>query len=145
MKIILGADHGGYETKERIKAWLLDNGFTVEDVGANELNPEDDYVDYAVSAVKAVTSTSDRVILFCRNGFGMSIVANRFSTVRCGVAFDRDAVRRGRLDDDVNYIAVPCDYVDLDVLKGIIDVFLKQEFSTEGKYKRRIDKLDKIQ
>jgi ribose 5-phosphate isomerase B len=144
MKIILGADHGGYETKERIEAWLIDNGYTVEDVGADALDAEDDYVGFGEAAVKAVTSASDRVILFCRNGFGMSIVANRFTGMRCGVAFDREAVRKGRKDDNINCLAVPADYVELDILKGIIDSFLKQEFSTEEKYQRRLDKLDKI-
>jgi len=144
LKIILGADHGGYETKERIEAWLIDNGYVVEDVGADKLNPDDDYVDFAVAGAKAVTSDSDRIILFCRNGFGMSIAANRFANVKCGVAFDKEAVRRGRRDDDINCLAVPTDYVELDVLKGIIDTFLKQDFSTEDKYKRRIDKLEKI-
>lgn len=144
MKIILGADHGGYETKERIEAWLIDNGYTVEDVGANELDPEDDYVDYAEAAVKAVTSSGDKIILFCRNGFGMCITANRFSGIRCGVGFDREVVRRGRLDDDINTLAIPADYVEMDAIKGMIDAFLKQDFSTNEKYKRRIDKLDKI-
>lgn len=144
MKIILGADHGGYETKERVEAWLIDEGFTVEDVGAKELNAEDDYVDFAVAAIKAITSSGDRVILFCRNGFGMSIAANRFPDIRCGVGFDREVVRRGRLDDDINCLAVPCDYVEMDVLKGMIDAFIKQDFSAEVKYKRRIDKLEEI-
>lgn len=144
LKIILGADHGGYETKERIKAWLVDEGHTVEDVGSKELNPEDDYVDFAVEAVNAVTSQKDKIILFCRNGFGMSIAANRFSSIRCGLGFDREAVRRGRLDDDINCLAIPCDYVEMDVLRGVINTFLKQDFSTEMKYKRRLDKLEKI-
>lgn len=144
MKVILGADHGGYEIKERIKSWLMDSGYTVEDVGASQLDPEDDYVDYASAAIKAVTSANDRVILFCRNGFGMNIVANRFSGMRCGVAFDREAIRRGRRDDDINCLAVPSDYVEIDVLKGMVDGFLKQEFSTDEKYKRRVNKLEMV-
>src|SRR3989339_1855654 len=102
MKVILGADHGGFEMKESIKKWLATEGYTVDDVGADSLVAEDDYVYFAKQAVKAVTSSGDRVLLFCRNGFGMVMTANRFAGVRCGLAFDVEAVRKGRTDDDIN-------------------------------------------
>lgn len=143
MKIILAADHGGYETKERLKSWLLDSGYEVEDVGAKKLDAEDDYVDYALAAVNKMAD-GDRAVLFCRNGFGMCITANRFPKIRCGVGFDRDAVKKGRSDDDLNCLAIPSDYIDEDVIKGMIEIFTKQEFSKEKKYSRRLQKLNEL-
>lgn len=144
MKIILGADHGGFEMKEEVKKWLVAKGFTVEDVGADTLTPGDDFVYYGKEAIKAVTSSGDRVILFCRNGFGMMIAANRFVGTRCGLAFNPEAVSKGRTDDDINCLAVPADYLELEKAKEMIDIFLTEEVSREEKYKRRVMKLDNL-
>jgi ribose 5-phosphate isomerase B len=144
MHVILGADHGGFLVKEKIKSWLVLEGYSVDDVGALSLVPDDDYVDYAKAGIKKAGSNGDRVILFCKNGFGMSITANRFAGVRCGVAFDEEAVRKGRTDDDINCLSIPADYVDEERIKRMIEIFLKEPFSNDEKYARRIMKLDNI-
>ncbi|MBU1071240.1 RpiB/LacA/LacB family sugar-phosphate isomerase [Patescibacteria group bacterium] len=142
MKIILGADHGGWRMKEEIKRWLKNEGHEVLDRGAFEKDDNDDYVDFAVLVAKELEKNSKaKGILFCRNGFGMVIAANRFSWVRCGLGFDKGAVERGRMDDDINCLAIPADYVDLKKVKEMIGVFLKTKFSEEERYKRRLDKL----
>lgn len=130
--------------KESIKKWLTDGGYTVEDVGAHDLKAEDDYVYYAKQAVRAVTSSGDRMVLFCRNGFGMVMAANRFVGTRCGLAFGLEAVRKGRTDDDINGLAIPSDYIDEVQARRMIEVFLKEEASREDKYRRRIMKLDNL-
>jgi ribose 5-phosphate isomerase B len=142
MHVILGSDHGGFRLKEIVKAWLFEEGFEVKDVGALSLVSDDDYVDYAKAAVREASASDDRVVLFCRNGLGMSIAANRFTGVRCGVAFDEEAVRKGRTDDDINCLSIPADYVDEEKTKRMIDIFLKTQFSSDEKYARRVMKLD---
>lgn len=145
MKIILGADHGGFELKEEIKKWLLEQKREVVDVGAAGLDPEDDFVDYAVLVAEEVAENGQaRGILFCRNGYGMMIAANRFPGVRCGEAFDVEAVKRGRTDDDINCLSVPADYIKDGDVKKMIETFLTTEFSGEEKYKRRLGKLESL-
>ena len=144
MHVILGSDHGGFNKKEEVKTWLLGAGYEVSDVGAMSLIPDDDYVDYAKEAVKMAVSGDDRIVLFCRNGFGMSIAANRFAGVRCGVAFDEEAVKKGRTDDDINCLSIPADYIDFEKMKMMIEIFLKTEFSTDERYLRRVMKLDEV-
>lgn len=150
MRIILGADHGGFELKEEIKKWLRENKHEVTDVGATGFDPEDDYVDYAASVAGAVAEAPStgsgqvRGILFCRNGYGMMIAANRFALVRCGEAFDVEAVRRGRTDDDINCLSVPSDYIKDGEVKKMIEVFLKTKFSGEERYLRRLWKLEAL-
>lgn len=144
MKVIIGADHGGFEKKEVIKTWLLESGYTVDDVGARTLDADDDFVTYANEAVKAVISSDDKVILFCRNGFGMCIAANRFTGIRCGLAFDVEAVRKGRSDDDINCLSVAADYFGETEIREMISVFLKEPASQEERYTRRIIKLDNL-
>ncbi len=145
MKVYLGADHGGFELKEKIKQWLSLKGLEIEDLGADKLESEDDYVDYALKVAQAVSTTSARGLLFCRNGFGMMIAANRWLGVRCGLAFDPKAVGRGRSDDDINCLSLPADYLNLDQAKTMIEVFLETPFSDQEKYIRRIEKLEAIE
>ncbi|MBI2326287.1 RpiB/LacA/LacB family sugar-phosphate isomerase [Candidatus Collierbacteria bacterium] len=152
MKIILGADHGGFKLKEEIKEWLVSETvpagrqeYEVADVGATGLDPEDDFVEYAEAVAEAVAGNDDtRGILFCRNGYGMMIAANRFQGVRCGEAFDVAAVKKGRTDDDINCLSVPSDYIKDGEVKKMIEVFLKTEFSGEERYKRRLWKLEML-
>ncbi len=145
MKIILGADHGGFELKEEIKKWLVAQKHKVVDVGAVKLSPEDDYVDYASLVAEEVAGDEEvRGILFCRNGFGMMIAANRFGGVRCGEAFDIEAVKRGRTDDDINCLSIPSDYLKDGDVKKMIEAFLKTKFSGEERYVRRLYKLESL-
>jgi len=144
MHVILGSDHGGFQLKEKIGTWLLDEGYEVVDVGATSLVPDDDYVDYAKAAVKEAASSDDRVVLFCRNGFGMMIAANRFVGVRCGLAFGEEAVVKGRTDDDINCLSVPSDYVDEVLVQRMIKIFLTEKFADGENYKRRVMKLDNL-
>lgn len=140
-KIIIGSDHGGFNKKEMVKRWLTEKGYEVNDVGAMTLNMEDDFVDYAKKAVKIKTA-DDKIILFCRNGFGMCIAANRFAGVRCGLGFDVEAVSRGRNDDDINALSIPADYLDDELVVHIVEAFLNEKFSGVEQYRRRISKLD---
>lgn len=142
MKIILGTDHGGFKLKEEIKKWLADQKYEVEDVGANELDSDDDYVDYAALVGEELMDNSEeRGILFCRNGFGMVIAANRFPGVRCGLAFDKTAVTKGRNDDDINCLSIPSDYMEVEKVKEMIKTFLETKYSDGERYSRRLQKL----
>ncbi len=146
MKIFLGADHGGFEIKEQIKEYLTNRGRDeVTDLGSTQLDEGDDYVDYAVMVARELEGDSQaRGLLFCRNGMGMVITANRFSGVRCGFGFDSEAVKRGRTDDDINCLAIPADYLDVSAVRDIVDAFLSNDFSDEERYTRRISKLSEI-
>jgi ribose 5-phosphate isomerase B len=145
MRIIVGADHGGFKLKEEIKKWLTEQKYEVLDVGAEKLDGEDDFVDYAELVAEEVAGDPGaRGILFCRNGFGMMIAANRFQGVRCGEAFDIEAIKRGRSDDDINCLSVPADYIKGGEAEKMIETFLKTDFSGEERYKRRLWKLEMI-
>lgn len=144
MKIILGADHGGFEMKKKLKIFLTDLGYKVLDVGAFDLNNQDDFVDYAVSGLKEMEN-GDKLILMCRNGVGMSIVANRYKNIRCVLGFDEDQVKRARSDDDVNCLSLPADYVDFEKTFQMVKVFLETKFSfEEERFVRRVKKMGEV-
>lgn len=144
MRVIIGADHGGFGIKEKAKLWLGEMGVEVLDVGSETLNPDDDYVDYAMKAVLE-KKEEDKLILFCRNGMGMAITANKRKGVRCGLGFGPEAVRKGRTDDDINALAIPADYCTDEGVKEMIKIFLTTEFNTTERYKNRLEKLGKLE
>ncbi len=142
MKIWLGTDHRGYGKKEEVKEWLKGEGYEVEDVGVFDEKEKVDFVDFAILVASELEEDEkDRGVLFCGNGFGMVMAANRFSKVRCGFGFDIKAVKKGREDDDINCVAIPADYVEMKEIKEIVKVMLETEFSGKERYKRRIEKL----
>ena len=89
MKLFLGADHGGYYLKEKLQAYLTKRGFEWEDVGDKELDPNDDFPQFAQMAATKVLGEDDandpRAILICTGGQGMAMAANRFSGIRAAV------------------------------------------------------------
>jgi len=143
MKVWLGADHAGFKKKEMVKVWLESEGYEIEDVGVFDENGKVDFVDFAILVASELEEDEkDRGVLFCRNGFGMVMAANRFKKVRCGFGFDVEAVRKGREDDDINCMAIPSDYVKEEKIKEMVKVMLETNFSGEERFKRRVEKLN---
>lgn len=146
MKIFIGADHRGFALKEEVKKWLAETGVETEDVGALTLDPTDDYPVFAAKVGKAVVASQNSLgIVFCGGGVGVDIVANKIDGVRSGFALNSDQVKAARRDDDINILAIPSDYTDLDKAKEFINAFINTSFATEEKYKRRIEEIKKIE
>ncbi|MBP7928023.1 RpiB/LacA/LacB family sugar-phosphate isomerase, partial [Patescibacteria group bacterium] len=78
MKIYLAADHGGYELKNSIAQHLQAKGIEVQDFGPHQLVPDDDYPDYVIPAMEQVQQAKTAAIITCRNGVGVSVLANKF-------------------------------------------------------------------
>ncbi|MBM3209458.1 RpiB/LacA/LacB family sugar-phosphate isomerase [Candidatus Shapirobacteria bacterium] len=143
--IYLGSDHRGYQLKEKIKEWLTGWGYEYEDLGNERYEPEDDYPEFATKVAKGVLrELGDLGILICGSGIGISIVANRFAGVRCGLGFSEEQIRRGRKEDDINCLALPADFVNDDEARQIVRAFLETKFLGEEKYKRRIREITNI-
>jgi len=146
-RIVLGADHGGFLMKEKLKKWLKKKeSLGVFDVGALKMDKKDDFVDYAVLVAGELEENSGaKGILFCRNGFGMVMAANRFLGVRCGLGFNIEVVKKGRNDDDINCLAIPADYINFEKLVKMVEAFLKTKYSGEERFRRRLFKLEMIE
>jgi ribose 5-phosphate isomerase B len=145
--IYLGADHGGYELKEKVKRWLKDWGYEFEDLGNDHLDSEDDYPDFAIKVAKKLSRKSaknDMGILICRSGVGMDITANRFAGVRCGLGCSPQQIRVAKRDDNLNCLALASAYTKEEDAKSIIQFFLETQYTGGEKYQRRLDKIDKI-
>ncbi len=150
MKIYLGADHQGFHLKNKVFAYLSKRGYDVEDVGDKELDPHDDFPQFAqAAALKLIDeeNDTDRAILICGGGQGMAIAANRFRGVRAIVAMTSEDARLGRNDNDANTLSLPARILDNDddqYWQDIVDTFLDTEFSGAARFLRRNRELDEL-
>ena len=83
--IYLGADHAGWQLKEEIKKYLEELGQPYEDLGNKELEPKDDYPDFALAVARKVVEVKGKGILFCATGVGMCLAANKVGGIRAAV------------------------------------------------------------
>ena len=146
MKIYLGTDHAGFALKEKLKQWLGEWGHEVEDLGAYELNEQDDYPDFIASVAKAVAKDPEnrRGIVLGGSGQGEAMVANRFRGVRATVYYggSMDILRLSREHNDANILSLGARFLKDDEAKEAVKLWLGTSFSGEERHERRIAKLD---
>lgn len=142
--IYLGADHRGFELKEKLKPFLRDLGFDYQDLGASIYNKEDDYPDFAkLVGEKVAADLGSKGILICGSGIGIAIAANKIKGVRAGTALKSEQAAAAVNDEDLNILALSADFLNEDEAKKIVKTFLETKFSGEERHKRRIEKIEK--
>lgn len=139
--IYIGADHGGFALKEKLKGWLKEWGMSYEDLGNYSVVPNDDYPDFAAKVAGSIKDKEDRGILVCRTGQGMAIAANRFPHIRALFAHDLESIKRGREDENGNILAVAADFTSEEDAKKLVETFLTSPFTGQERHVRRIEKL----
>lgn len=146
MKIFIGADHNGFELKNQVREHLEHGGHDYEDVGAMTLDKDDDYPQYAFAVTAKVLGEEEPVfgILVCGSGQGMAIAANRVAGIRAALVWSPAEARAARRDDNANVLVLPANMIDTDTALAIVDEFLDQKFSTEARYKRRLDQIEEV-
>lgn len=147
MQIFVGADHRGFELKQSLVDYLKANGWQVADEGDKELNPNDDFPQFAgrvVSKMLAHSGADSRGILICGSGQGMCMAANRYKGIRAALGYNRKAARASRNDDDSNILCLPADELRKDTAYKIVDTWLKTPFAAATRFKRRNQELDEL-
>ena len=145
--LYIGADHRGYKLKEALKIYLQELNYVWEDLGAKELNPNDDYPDFALAVAKKVAENPDenRGILICGSGVGVDIVANKIKNIRSALCFDVKQAQMSRHDDNANILSLAADFIDENLAKDIVRIWLATPFSGFKHHARRIEKINKIE
>jgi ribose 5-phosphate isomerase B len=145
MTIYLGADHRGFELKEKLKQVLAGEGYDVVDVGAASYDKEDDYPDVSAAVARAIQKNDEaRGILICGSGFGVDIAANKFHGVRAALPMSPDHAYQARHDDNANVLAIAANFIDEPTALKIVSTFLSTPFAHEERYQRRLEKIDRI-
>ncbi len=141
-RVAISADHGGFPIKAELAEWLRSQGHEVVDLGAHELDPLDDYPDFAEIAAQAIVSgQAERAIVLCGSGVGASIAANKVPGVRAAVAHDVYSAHQGVEHDDMNVLCIGARVVGIEVAKELADAFLSAQMLEGEKYHRRLKKV----
>jgi ribose 5-phosphate isomerase B len=144
MKIALGADHAGFELKEKIKQYLLEKGITIDDRGT--YSPQSvDYPDFAFRVAEEVAAgKADSGILVCGSGIGMSIAANKVHGVRAAHVTSETEAQLSREHNDANVLAVGGRLLDEGAARRIVDRWLSTDFAG-GRHQQRVEKITAIE
>ena len=146
MQIAIGADHAGFALKEQLKPWLEAAGHQVIDLGAHDLDPDDDYPDFAAAVARSIQAgQAQRGIICCGSGVGASITANKIAGVRAGLCHDTYSSHQGVEHDDMNVICLGARIIGLDLSKEIVASFIGASFMPEPRFQRRLDKLIQVE
>jgi len=146
MKVYIGADHRGFELKEKIAKWLFEMGYEFVDLGANRFDPKDDYTKYAEEAAILVRDNpNSRGILLCGSGVGVDIIANKFDGIRASIGKSALQVMEGRNDDDMNILVLAADFTSEKDAKAMLIAFLESKFAAKPRYKKRLEEIERIE
>ena len=115
-------------------------------MGNYELDPVDDYPDFAQKVAQAVLQRPDDSlgVVICGSGVGVSVATNRHKGIRCALGFEIDQVHHARENDHINILAIPSDYAGLKEATQMIEAFMQATPNHDPKYHRRIQKLDAL-
>ena len=141
MRIVVGADHQGFQLKDVIAGHLRADGHEVLDVGTNSDAPVD-YPDVAVAAGGAIREgRAERGILVCGSGVGAVIAANKLAGIRAGLCHDTYSAHQGVEHDDMNLLCIGSGVVGQDLALEIVGAFIGARFSGEERHRRRLAKV----
>ncbi len=145
MRIVLGADHAGFELKQNLLAFVRGLGHEVLDVGTDSAAPVD-YPDYAEAVGKAVLNRqADRGVLVCGSGVGASVAANKLPGIRAAVCHDTYSAHQGVEHDDMNVIVFGSRVIASELARDLVKAYLGATFSGEERHVRRLAKIRKLE
>ena len=144
MKIAIGCDHGGLEHKNAIAEHLKERGFEVKDFGIYE-QVSVDYPDVAKKVCESILSgESERGLLVCGTGIGMSLAANKFKGIRAAVCSEHFSAKYTRLHNNSNILCLGGRVIGIGTALELADLFVDTEFEG-GRHQKRIDKITEIE
>ncbi len=144
MKIYMGTDHVGYELKEKLKVYLSELGHEIEDMGAFELESDDDYPDFIKPVAQAVAANNESMgVILGGSGQGEAMCANKIVGVRAALYYggNLDIIKFARDHNNANIISLGARFVSEDEAKIAVKMFLECPFSNNERHIRRINKI----
>lgn len=140
MNISLGGDHAGYEYKEEIISLLSELGHSVIDHGPFSADSVD-YPDFVKPvATTVISGLSHFGIVICGSGNGVAMTANKYPEIRAALCWNLELAKLAREHNNANVLAIPARFIELDLAKEMVEIFLKTEFEG-GRHQRRVEKI----
>ena len=145
MRIVVGADHAGFELKDILAAYLRHRGHEVVDVGTNSDDPVD-YPDYADALSQAILDgRAERGVLVCGSGVGSSVAANKIPGIRAGLCHNTYSARQGVEHDNMNVLVLGARVIGIEVARELVDSFLGAQFNGAERHRRRVEKIKALE
>jgi RpiB/LacA/LacB family sugar-phosphate isomerase len=146
MKIVLGADHAGYEMKQDLAAFVSGLGHEVLDVGTTSGETPDDYPDFAEALGNALREgRAERGVLICGSGVGASVAVNKMPGIRAGLCHDTYSAHQGVEHDDMNVLVLGSRIIGPEMARELVKTFLAARFSGAERHVRRLGKVKAIE
>lgn len=140
--IAIGSDHGGFQLKQEVIKYLEDNNKEYKDYGCYNTD-SCDYPDFAKEVCQSIVKKeSEKGILICGTGIGISIAANKVKGIRAALCHDCFSATATREHNDANVLALGGRIIGVELALKIVDTFLNTEFSNEERHIKRISKIE---
>ena len=144
MKITIGSDHGAVELKDAVKKVLAEFNIEINDVGTFG-NDAVDYPDIAQKVcAEVVNGNSERGIVLCGTGIGISIAANKIKGIRCALCNDVFSAKMSREHNNANVLALGGRVLGVGPAGEIVRAWITTEFSNDERHKRRLEKISAL-
>lgn len=144
MKIAIGADHAGFEVKEKIKRQLEEMNLEVEDLGTVSTDSVD-YPDFGAKVGREVASgNADEGIVVCGSGIGIAIAANKIHGVRAAQAWNEETARLARQHNDANVLSIGARVTPEEEIPKIVRAWLDTKFEG-GRHAGRVEKISQLE
>lgn len=141
LRVAIGADHGGFELKQRLLAFLTPRGYAVRDVGTHS-KEACDYPDFAKAVSAAVLDGScDFGIMIDGAGIGSSMVCNKFPGIRAALCYNLKTVLNSRQHNNANVLTLGASANPPEVVEAMVQAWLTTPFEG-GRHQRRVDKIE---
>lgn len=142
--VAIGADHGGFELKEALKAALRDLGYPMVDCGTHSVDSVD-YPDFAAAVARLVSENEAwRGIIIDGAGIGSCMVANKFPGVRAAMCYDYATAVNSREHNNANVLTLGAGLLGPNLAQQIVTTWLKTDFAG-GRHARRVDKISALE
>jgi len=142
MRIVVGADHAGYDLKVQIRKDLEAAGHSVLDVGTNDPSKPDDYPDFAAAVGQAIQAgKAERGVLVCGSGVGASVAANKLPGIRAGLCHDTYSAHQGVEHDDMNVLVLGGRVIGPATAHELVSAYVGAKYTGEERHARRLAKI----
>lgn len=139
-RLAIASDHAGFVLKEKLKSYLQEKGYEIEDFGTHS-EESCDYPDFAHPAAEAVESGKcDLGIGMCGSGNGFQIALNKHQGIRAALCWLPELASLARQHNDANFLVLPARFVSFEEAKKITDAYLSASFEG-GRHERRVKKI----
>jgi RpiB/LacA/LacB family sugar-phosphate isomerase len=146
MRIVLGADHAGFEMKQDLATFVRGLGHEVLDVGTTSGTTPDDYPDFSEALGNALREgRAERGILICGSGVGASVAVNKMPGIRAGLCHDTYSAHQGVEHDDMNVLVLGSRIIGPELARELAKAFLTAKFSGAERHVRRLAKVKAIE